>query len=302
VSHEAQTPSRKATTCPKCKALNGAGFDQCVRCGHALSSTAQALNRFGARVDGESMLASKIIMAITVFVFATQVWIGQLRSGQGALEALLRPTTVDAVRFGALHSLVLGSEPWRLVSAIFVHFGTIHLLGNMFFLTWLGRIAEPAVGSARFAVAYVVTGVAGFVASTAYAVLLEGGGGLTAGASGAVFGITGMVLGMLYRQKNPQWKGFALQAVFYNLLIGFAINQARVGIMINNLAHLGGLVVGIMFGFAFAKTSITSRRALRAEPWVNLSALVGLLVCVASLVLAQLSPVWRQIEMVRGAG
>jgi rhomboid protease GluP len=123
---------------------------------------------------------------------------------------------------------------------------------------------------------------------------------LTAGASGAVFGITGMVLAMLYRQKNPQWKGFAVQAVLFQLLIGFAINQARVGIMINNLAHLGGLVLGLAFGYAFAARQKPSRKPARTEAWLNASALVGLLLCVVSLVLAQMSPVWRAMETTMG--
>lgn len=301
MSHDVRDANNKATTCPKCRALNGSGFNRCVRCGYGLSASAQLREHLGRRFDGDDLLGSKFLILITVLVFAAQVWIGQIRNGQGALAALLGPTTIDAVRFGALHSSIIISEPWRLISAVFVHFGTWHLLGNLFFLTWLGRVAEPAIGSARFVVAYVVTGIAGFVASTAYSAIFESfGGGLTAGASGAVFGITGMVLGMLYRQKNPQWKGFAVQAVLFQLLIGFGINQARVGIMINNLAHLGGLVVGLMFGFAFATSKNSTRTPTRAEFLLNMSALVGLLLCVASLALAQMSPLWRELEIYRG--
>lgn len=302
MSHEARDANSKTSTCPKCRALNGGGFDRCVRCGTGLSSGAQFQELLGSRFDGEGLWGSKFLILITVLVFGAQVWIGQIRNAQGPIEALLSPITSDALRFGALHASIIFGEPWRLISAVFVHFGTWHLLGNLFFLTWLGRVAEPAVGSARFVLAYIVTGIAGFVASTAYSAIFESfGGGLTAGASGAVFGITGMVLAMLYRQKNPQWKGFAVQAVLFQLLVGFAINQTRVGIMINNLAHLGGLVVGLMFGFAFATSKNSTRRPTRAEFLVNISALVGLLLCVASLVLAQMSPLWRELEIVRGA-
>lgn len=297
-----QSPTRKSSPCPRCRALNGSGFDRCVRCGHPLSSSAQVLQQLSSRFDGDALWGSKVLILLTVVVFAGQVWIGQVRTGQGALDALMRPTTLDALRFGALHSSIVLSEPWRLLSAVFVHFGTWHLLGNLFFLTWLGRVAEPAIGSTRFVLAYVVTGIAGFVASTAYSVLFESfGGGLTAGASGAVFGITGLVLGMLYRQKNPQWKSFAVQAVLFQLLVGFAINQARVGIMINNLAHLGGLVVGLMFGVVFATRTTRTRETSRAEFWLNISALVGVLLCLASLVLAQKSPLWRELEIVRSS-
>lgn len=302
MSHSDQSASRKTSNCPRCGALNGSGFARCVRCGHGLSSGAQFLQQLGSHVEGEGLWGSKFLILITVLVFAGQVWIGQIRSGQGALAALMRPTTVDAVRFGALHSSIVVSEPWRLVSAVFVHFGTWHLLGNLFFLTWLGRVAEPAIGSARFVLTYVATGIAGFVASTTYSIFFESfGGGLTAGASGAVFGVTGLVLGMLYRQKNPQWKGFAVQAVLFQLLIGFGINQANVGIMINNLAHLGGLVVGLMFGAAYAVREKVTRGPTRSEFLLNSCALAGVLLCLVSLVLAQRSPLWRELEIAAGA-
>lgn len=302
MSHDARDANSKASTCPKCRALNGSGFDRCVRCGYGLSTGAQFLEGLGNRVDGDDLWGSKILILITVLIFAAQVWIGQTRNSQGPIEALLSPITTDALRFGALHSSIIFSEPWRLLSAVFVHFGTWHLLGNLFFLTWLGRVAEPAIGSARFVLAYIATGIAGFVLSTAYSAIFESfRGGLTAGASGAVFGITGMVLAMLYRQKKPQWKGFAVQAVLFQLLIGFGINQAHVGIMINNLAHVGGLVIGLMFGFAFANSKKSPHRSTRAEFLVNVGALVGLLLCVVSLVLAQMSPLWRELEIVRGA-
>lgn len=299
MSHDAQATSRKASTCPRCRALNGSGFDRCVRCGYGLSSRAQLLERLGTHVEGDALWGSKFLILITVLVFAGQVWIGQMRSGQSAFAALTRGSTiVDAVRFGAVHSSFVPYEPWRLLSAVFVHSGIVHLLGNLSFLTWLGRVAEPAIGSSRFVLAYIATGIAGFVASSAYGHLFEPyRGAPTAGASGAVFGITGLVLGMLYRQKNPQWKGFAVQAVLFQLLIGFAINQANLPIKINNVAHIGGLVIGLVFGAAYAARANLTRRPTRTEFLLNVGAIVGLLVCLASLVLAQKSPFWRELEI-----
>lgn len=303
MSHQARDTSRKTSICPRCRALNASHFATCIRCGHAFSTRAHLIQSLESHVDGDDMWGVKSIILLTVIVFAGQVWIGLrglIQGNHDALEAidivfdaLLRPTIVDAVRFGALHARLVLHEPWRLVSAVFVHFGSLHLLANMFFLTWLGRVAEPAIGSARFVVAYVVTGIAGFVISTAYSMFVESfGGGLTAGASGAVFGVTGVVLGMLYRQKNPQWKRFAVQAVAFQLLVGLAINQARVGIMINNLAHIGGLIPGLLFGVVFATRAKSSRETSRTEFLLNMSALVGVVVCLATLVLAQRSPAW----------
>ncbi|MDI1475780.1 rhomboid family intramembrane serine protease [Polyangium sp. y55x31] len=297
MAEEAHSSRTKAVPCARCGALNGAGFDRCVRCGQALSTVARSVDRLGARLDPEALLASKLVIGLTVLVFAAQVYVALRGGSEEGLAALLRPAPIDTLRFGALHVLLVFAEPWRLVSAIFVHFGALHLLGNMFVLTWLGRIAEPAVGPARLLLTYVVTGVFGFVASMAYTMFFDpSGGGLTAGASGAVFGLMGLVLGMLYRQRNPQWKRFALQAVLLNVVFGFAVNQANVGVAINNIAHLGGLVAGILFGLVFARPVRVSSRNGKSDIGMNVAAGLGLLTCVASLVLAQLSPTWREID------
>ncbi|MDI3283939.1 rhomboid family intramembrane serine protease [Polyangium sp. 15x6] len=301
MAEEAHSSRTKAVPCARCGALNGAGFDRCVRCGHALSTVARSIDRLGARLDPEALFASKLVIALTILVFAAQIYVA-LRAGgsEDGLSALLRPAPIDTLRFGALHVLLVFAEPWRLVSAIFVHFGALHLIGNMFVLSWLVRIAEPAVGPARLLLTYVVTGVFGFVASMAYTLFFDpSGGGLTAGASGAVFGVMGLVLGMLYRQRNPQWKRFALQAVLLNVVFGFAVNQANVGVVINNIAHLGGLAAGILFGVIFARPVHISSRDGKSDLGMNVAAVLGLLTCVASLVLAQLSPTWRELDQGR---
>ncbi len=290
MSDQARDPRPKTSTCPRCKALNANRFSTCVRCGHALSAGAKFTNSLGMYFDGEEMWGAKFIILLTSIIFAGQVWLAQRGSNAGPLDALMAPTTDDALRFGALKAEQVLEQPWRLLSAVFVHFGTLHLVANMFFLTWLGRVVEPAIGSARFVLAYVLTGLTGFVFSTAYSAFVESfGGGLTAGASGAVFGITGVVLGMLYRQKNPQWKKFAMQAVAFQLLVGIGINQARAGILINNVAHVGGLIPGLLLGVIFATRAKSTRVATRSEFILNISALVGLMVCLAALVMAQRS-------------
>ncbi|TKD06315.1 rhomboid family intramembrane serine protease [Polyangium fumosum] len=301
MTEEAHSSRTKAVPCARCGALNGAGFDRCVRCGQALSTVARSVDRLGARLDPDALLASKLVIGLTVLVFAAQLWVAlRVRGTENVLAALLSADPIDALRFGSVAGPLVFAEPWRLVSAIFVHYGALHLVMNMFALTSLGRVAEPAVGPARFVLTYLTAGVFGWVASIAYTILFDAsGGGQTAGASGAVFGIMGLVLGMLYRQRNPQWKRFAVQAVLYSLLLGFAINQARVGILVNNIAHLGGLIVGVLFGLYFAKPAPSSGRSGKSDLGLNVAAAIGLLTCVASLVLAQRSPTWRELEQYR---
>ena len=76
-------------------------------------------------------------------------------------------------------------------TSVFVHFGVIHLLMNLWALVSLARIAEPMLGAARFMIAYVVTGIFGFAVTIAWGTMFGQEVGLTAGASGAVFGVMG---------------------------------------------------------------------------------------------------------------
>jgi membrane associated rhomboid family serine protease len=296
----------KASTCERCGALNGAGFGRCIRCGHALSPLARSADRLRERLEPHDYVATKILVGATILVFALQLWAG-LRRGETALGLLLsRPAsasqfTRDLLLFGALdpRPAVLLVEPWRLLSAVFVHIGGLHLALNMLALTNLARVAEPAVGSARFTVVYVVTGLLGFAASAAYGLLVDPSAlAVTAGASGAIFGVMGMLLGFLYRLRSPLWKQFAIQAVLMSLLLGFAINQSGSGILVNNTAHVGGLLGGIVFGVVFAASTQNPARRRRSDLGINVAALLSLVACLASLVLAQVSHRFRE----RGRG
>jgi membrane associated rhomboid family serine protease len=201
---------------------------------------------------------------------------------------------IDDLRYGAMllypgdplvdPMRVLREEPWRLLSSCFVHFGFVHFAMNMAALVQLARLAEPAISAARFTIAYVVTGTLGFGFSLSYALVFPQQM-LTAGASGAIFGVMGVILGFLVRRRDPRWKVWARNAVFYSLLFGFVIRA-------NNAAHIGGLLVGAVFGALFAPGA--PKPASRLQ--VVLAGLC-LAACVASLVLAQQSELWRAAEV-----
>jgi MYXO-CTERM domain-containing protein len=218
---------------------------------------------------------------------------------------------IDLMRFGAmpLDPDIVAREPWLLLSCAFVHFGILHFGLNMMGFWSFARVAEPAMGSARLLVAYVAAGLAGsaltivlaaadatsflaeiqrlLLARRAVSVVV-----MTAGSSGAVFGVMGLVLGWLLRRRDSRWKTFAVEAVLFGVLFGFAANAAPGSkIAVNNAAHLGGLACGVVFGMVYAG------RGRKAPPWVFYgSAALCLLACLASLLLAQLSPRWRLLD------
>lgn len=268
----------RALSCGRCGALNGADFDRCIRCGASLAQ----VQRLQGPLDGRSLLATKIIGGLTFLVFAGQYLSAHARN----LSLFSGWVREDYLRFGALVVDPDGRiEPFRLLSAVFVHFGLMHFGLNMLGLSNLARIAEPAVGSARFTIAYVVTGVIGFATTALWSTYIQPEDVFTAGASGAVFGVMGLILGWLLRRRDPHWKQFAIQAVLYSVVFGFIVNASNSGIRINNTAHLGGLGSGVVLGLLYG-----GRGRGRLDGVVNAGALVSLLACVAALALAQRSP------------
>lgn len=283
---------RRSLHCARCGALNGADFSRCIRCGAPLLAPPAHAAPTRGRLDGRSLLATKILGGLTAFVF-----VGQLMAAHSRDLGLLSPWDASSyLRFGAL-LLVPGApfEPFRLLSAVFVHMGVLHFGMNMVTLGMLARAAEPAVGSARFAITYVLTGLCGFGASAAWNLVVQPEVVCTAGASGAVFGVMGLLLGWLLRRRDPRWKDLALQAVFYIVLFGFVVNASGTGVRINNAAHIGGLASGALLGLGYAGPARG-----RYEGVMNAGALASVLACLAALVLAQRSPVWRAAESLDG--
>ncbi len=294
--------------CAHCGALNGGDFGRCIRCNQPLQGATPAAkatrripvrrprpvplqespDRLFGRFAATELPAAKLLVALNAVVFTAHLltaWgrdpsIGVLLSGGDLL---------DAFRFGALpigklsgvaplNEYVLRAEPWRLLSACFVHYGAIHFGMNMLGLVYLARLAEPAVGSIRFIILYVLTGLFGFASSVGWFVISPNAV-WTAGASGAVFGIMGMVLGFLWRRRDPRWKAWLMQAVVYSL--GFTLLLPSV----NHSAHIGGLLSGVVIGALFARGAPQAARS-----WQRWLAWLCVLACVAALTLVHSSP------------
>ncbi|MEM7038572.1 MAG: rhomboid family intramembrane serine protease [Bacteroidota bacterium] len=154
----------------------------------------------------------------------------------------LSPSTPDLIEWGALYSpAVEAGEFWRLETATFLHVGVLHLGMNMLFLMFLGRDLEQRTGSARFFVMYFVAGLGGSVASLFWYWTAEVP---SAGASGAIFGLFGVTIGLLAtnvisREKNGSLLLALVGFVGYNLLVG---SEG----LVDNAAHIGGLLTGFL--------------------------------------------------------
>jgi rhomboid protease GluP len=175
------------------------------------------------------------------------------------------PSAEQVLFFGAdqpANILILG-EWWRIVTAMFVHVGILHLATNMWCLWNLGLLAEPLMSSAGLVSVYLLTGAAGNLLSTLYNwwhPLRDPSGAYYflpgAGASGAVFGIAGALIVLLKSNRLPvppdELKRLRKSVIYFagiNLVIGYSINFGTnlTGVLVDNSAHIGGFLCGLLF-------------------------------------------------------
>ena len=156
------------------------------------------------------------------------------------------PDNESLLKWGAnFRPLTLEGESWRLITNCFLHIGIFHLLMNMYALLYIGLLLEPHLGKARFSAAYLLTGITASIASLWWHDLT-----ISAGASGAIFGMYGVFLAMLTTnliEKSARKALLTSIAVFvgYNILNGLKPNSG-----IDNAAHIGGLLGGLVIGYA----------------------------------------------------
>ena len=150
--------------------------------------------------------------------------------------------------FGAMFGpLIAGGEYWRLFTAMFLHVGLAHLFVNSIMLLIFGQIVERAYGHARFAIIYLLAGLAGSVASFIFNPLV-----VAAGASGAIFGVVGALAAFFVAQRQILG-GFGRQnlaAIVVLMSVQLLYGLATPGI--ENWAHLGGLIGGFAIGLGLA--------------------------------------------------
>jgi rhomboid protease GluP len=173
------------------------------------------------------------------------------------------PSEIALLHYGAnVTWLVLHGQWYRLLTATFVHVGLLHLACNMWCLWNLGILGEPLIGPYGMLAVYFLTGIAGNLLSMASNVALynwiHDTPGLFipgAGASGAVFGIAGILIVLLSNRRLPfPWdelrrlRSSVVKFAAINLVIGLSTIVFNVGIRIDNSAHIGGFLSGLALG------------------------------------------------------
>jgi membrane associated rhomboid family serine protease len=187
----------------------------------------------------------------TLIIINVAVFVAELAAGSSVGGSVGGSVMQHGALFGpAIH---INHEYWRLVTSGFLHYGFLHILFNMVFLYFVGQMLEPAIGHLNFLAVYLASLVAG-----SFGALLFTPDALTAGASGALFGVFGALLVVARARGIPIWQSGLGLTLVINLVFTVSVSGISIG------GHLGGLVAGVICGFAMVE--LGERRRMKWAP------------------------------------
>lgn len=233
----------------------------------------------------------KLISTPTIIVLNVLVFASMAASGVN----FLAPDPEEVLRWGAnFGPQTMNGEWWRLFSSMFLHFGVIHLAMNMWILWDFGRLVERLVGNSGFVVLYLVSGLAGSLSSLAWNPTV-----ISAGASGAVFGVSGALLGLTVFRRDSIPKAVLNHlrnslGIFlaYNIFYGLKATG------IDHAAHAGGFAAGLLCGLI--QNQPLSTKMLRHRIRRNLlTAAIGALALITTVAVLPAAPLNSANELQR---
>jgi membrane associated rhomboid family serine protease len=244
--------------CPACGTLVGISATRCHECGANLRFSLAALSKGLSRIvgDHDAPVTSALLIA-NVFMFGV-TWLALASRGEGGGLRILWGMGGEATyRLGLSvpYSIFIQHEWFRLITAMFLHGGLIHIGFNMMSLLQLGPALEELYGSARYFFLYILTGAFGFLISATF-------GHVSLGASGALLGLVGAMLAVTTKRGGAfmrDLRGRLISSIVILFMLGFS------GLGLDNTAHFAGLVSGFAIGKLFAdRQPMTAQEHRRA--------------------------------------
>lgn len=248
--------------CPDCMNQASVGW-QCPDCVREGQKTIRRPRTALGGAIGGSGTVTKTLVGINVLVFLA----GLLWVGSAGLGSLLTGGNTPLHLYGALISVpvqvqqggeifivggVASGDYYRFLTSMFLHYGVIHLLFNMYVLWVIGQYLERELGAVRYLGLYLVSGLGGGVLTY----LLAAPNSASAGASGCIFGLFGAMV-VVNRKLGRDMSGIYV-VLGLNLVITFMVPN------ISWTGHVGGLVTGLALGFALAHAPRNNRTLIQA--------------------------------------
>ena len=276
------SPASAFKMCPSCRGLIDRNASVCPLCGSAVrpARARGSSNSESNRILGIIPIpgtATAILFAVNIAMFGITWYLSQVAASNEAGSAFslnIDPNVVLSLGAKRGFEVLYRGQWWRLVTAMFLHLGLLHIFMNMWCLIDLGPMVESLFTKTKFIVLYLVTGVFGFLLST---VMSPGNprigdpGGMSAGASSPILGLIGILIGVsfhhggmgrIYRSQLWRW-------VIYILALGIIFP-------FDNWAHIGGVVSGLALGYLVPEGEPETRRAELL--WSSLSILSVLII------------------------
>ena len=233
--------------CPSCGILVGASATHCHQCGanvnFSLAAASKSLSRLMPATSPVTYAILGVSCVLYVVCFLVTIREGGLVAPGGGMFAVFGLGGIRGdVLFRLGESLPLPYnliQPWRFVTAIFLHASLLHIVFNMWVLMDIGPEIEELYGSARYLFIYVVTGMGGYLVSSGV------GGHSSVGASAALLGLIGVLLATTMGRRGLDAQLLRRQLVrwlIYIVVWGFLVPG------IDNYAHAGGFVTGFILG------------------------------------------------------
>lgn len=247
----------ECTQCGQPVSADGAVCDACSQREFARQAEAVASDD-----SQQHFLITNVLLAINVAVFVLMLV---------KHVPLMSPTADQVVKWGGnFGPLTLGGQSWRLLTNVFLHIGLAHIIANMWALIILGRLAESLYGRTTFLAIYLLSGIAGSLAS-----LLWNPMGVSAGASGALLGMVGALIASLYAGKLPLPKN-VVRPVLISLIAwaGFVFIYGFWKLGVDNAAHVGGFISGLLLGLPLGHHLGPTPKARDSRQRVFIAALV----------------------------
>lgn len=274
-------PSSTVRMCPHCRALIDRNARVCPLCGEATGPTrARGTSSTPGRIMGVIPIpttATSVMVVANLALYSISWYMTQNTEaaqlyGAPALGGI---SSEVLLRLGAKSPYILAGQWWRLVTAIFLHAGLLHIGMNMWCLVDLGPEVESLFSTTKFTVLYMVTGVAGFVLSLWWSPF-----GLSVGASGAIMGLIGILIGASFHHGHlgKEYRSQLWRWVIYIAIFGIFF-------AVDNAAHIGGFVTGLALGYFVPEGEPATRPG---ENLWNTLAVLSVLIIAGSFVMMAL--------------